>query len=71
MQDAPKLTCVSWFLSLETLVSRNFKLQLRQGGDDDYCWAKEDALMVPFWHRFCYVAHGFFDCLRLFLGYIL
>jgi hypothetical protein len=34
VKDAPKIKCVSRYLSLETLVSRNFKLKLRQGGDD-------------------------------------
>jgi hypothetical protein len=30
IQNAPRITCVSRYLSLETLVSRNFKLQLRK-----------------------------------------
>jgi hypothetical protein len=33
VQDAPKITFAR-YLSLETIVSRNFKLQLHQGGDD-------------------------------------
>jgi hypothetical protein len=34
VQDAPKITLLTISFAIETLVSRDFKLQLRQGADD-------------------------------------
>jgi hypothetical protein len=75
MQDATKITCVSRYLSPETLVSRNFKLQLRKevmiivfgvlGQKDMLSWCRFDTVSVT---CVLYVDHGFFECLRLSLG---